>query len=99
MGRKFTQITLLLESLGFVIKKQKFQLLPTQTIQYLGFLVDSSEMKIRLTEEKAVQITTDCKRAREEGLLSIRELARLIGKMTATLPAVFSAPLWYRELQ
>jgi len=27
------------------------------------------------------------------------ELARLIGKLTATLPAIFPAPLWYRELQ
>ena len=47
---------LFLESLGFVINKQKFQLLSTQTIQYLGFLVDSREMKIRLTDEKACSI-------------------------------------------
>ena len=99
LGRQLTQIMLLLESLGFVINKQKSQLLPTQTIQYLGFLVDSRGMRIRLTEEKAVQITTACRRAREKGFMSTRELARLIGKMTATLPAVFPAPLWYRELQ
>ena len=54
----------------------------------------TGEMKIRLTEEKAVQITTACKRAREKGFLSTRELARLIGKISATLPAVFPAPLW-----
>ena len=54
LERRLPQIMLFLESLGFVISKQKFQLLPTQTIQYLGFLVDSREMKIRLTEEKAV---------------------------------------------
>ena len=38
LGRQLIQIMLLLESLGFVINKQKSQLLPTQTIQYLGFL-------------------------------------------------------------
>ena len=42
---------------------------------------------------------TACKRARERGSISVRELARLIGRMTATLPAIFPAPLWYRELQ
>ena len=31
--------------------------------------------------------------------LSARELAQLIGKMIATLPAVYQAPLWYRELK
>ena len=36
--------------------------------------------------------------ARERGFLSTGELARLIGKMTATLPVDFLDPLWYREL-
>ena len=38
------------------INKDKSQLLPVQTIQYLGFLVNSREMKIRLTDEKILQI-------------------------------------------
>ena len=99
LGRQLAQIASLLESLGFVVNKDKSQLLPVQTIQYLGFLVNSREMKIRLTEEKIVQITIACRKAREKGSLSVRELARLIGKMTVTLPAVHPAPLWYRELQ
>ena len=67
LGRQLAQITSLLESLGFVVNKDKSQLLPVQTIQYLGFLVNSREMKIRLTEEKIVQITTACRKAREKG--------------------------------
>ena len=99
LGRQLAQITSLLESLGFVVNKDKSQLLPVQTIQYFGFLVSSRKMKIRLTEAKIVQITTACRKAREKESLSVRELARLIGKMTATLPAVQPASLWYRELQ
>ena len=99
LGRQLGQITSLLESLGFVINKDKSQLLPVQTIQYLGFLVNSREMRIRLIEEKVGQTTTACRKAREKGSLSVRELARLISKMTATLPAVLPATLWYRELQ
>ena len=94
-----SQITSLLEDLGFVVNREKSQLIPTQIIQYLGFRVDSKEMKVRLSEEKATQIMSSCTRAREKGSISVRDLARLIGKMTATLPAIFPAPLWYRELQ
>ena len=65
----------------------------------LPFIVDSKEMKIRLLEEKVAQISMACRKIRKRGCASVRELARLIGKMTATLPAVFPAPLWYRELQ
>ena len=99
MHTQSVQITSLLELLGFVVNREKSQLLPAQVIHYLGFMVDSKEMKIRLSEEKATQISTTCRKIRERGFISVRELARLIGKMTATLPAIFPASLWYRKLQ
>ena len=49
--RHLSQITSLL---GFVVNREKSQLIPTQVIQYLGFTVDAKEMKIRLSEEKAM---------------------------------------------
>jgi len=90
-----SQITSLLELLGFVVNREKSQLVPAQICHYLGFIIDSKEMKIRLSEEKVTQISTACRKIREKRYTSVRELARLIGKMTATLPAVFPAPLWY----
>ena len=99
LERQLQQVTSLLELLGFVINREKSQLLPTQLIQYLGFLIDSREIKIRLTEEKVAQMVATCRMIQEKQFVSVRELARLIGKMTVTLPAVFPAPLWYRELQ
>ena len=39
------QITSLLETLGFVVNQENSQLATSQTIQYLGFLIDSREMK------------------------------------------------------
>lgn len=47
LQRQLRQITSLLELLGFVVNKEKSQLIPTQAIHYLGFLVDSREMKIK----------------------------------------------------
>ena len=41
-----------LESLGFVIKKKKSILKPTQTIPFLGFIVNSIKMLLLLPEEK-----------------------------------------------
>lgn len=40
-----------------------------------------------------------CRTVRWQGSLSVRNLARLIGRMMATIPAVFQAPLRYRNLQ
>ena len=74
-------------------------MVPTQQIQYLGFLIDSRGMKIRLTQEKVVHIVATCMKIQLKHSLPIRELARLIEKLTATLPAIYQAPLWYRELQ
>ena len=96
---KLGQIASLLEGLGFVVNREKSHLRPTQSIQFLGFLFNSQEMPIKLTEEKVAQIATACRRVREARSLSVHQLARLIGKMTATIPAVYPAPLWYRELQ
>jgi len=48
--RHLSQISLL----GFVVNREKSQLIPTQVIQYLGFTVDAKEMKIRLSQEKAM---------------------------------------------
>lgn len=46
-----------------------------------------------------VQMMIICERVQQKHSLSIWDLAKLIGKMTATLPAIYQAPLWYRELQ
>lgn len=45
------------------------------------------------------QIVSICKNAQQKQSLSVWELARLIGKMMATMLAIYQAPLWYRELQ
>ena len=44
--------------------EQQTQLQPTQRIQYLGFLINSQEMKILLTGERITQVVEACRRAR-----------------------------------
>ena len=69
LERQLGQTTSLLERLGFVINRKKYQLQPTLTIQFLGFLVDSQKMPIRLTEERVVQITTAYRRVQQAASL------------------------------
>ena len=95
-----TKLTVnLLQSLGFVINEEKSKLVPAQQVEYLGFLINSKNMSLSLNQEKLNRIISHCKEALSAHTSSIRDLASLIGKMSATIQAVLPAPLFYRHLQ
>ena len=52
----------LLSSLGFSINTGKPVLIATQKIEFLGFLIDSKNMKILLTNKKAEHLTLKIKK-------------------------------------
>ena len=57
-------------------------------------------MNISLTKEKVAQMMTTYVRVQQKRSLPVRELGyKLIGKVTATLPAIYWTSLWYPELQ
>ena len=97
--RQVQEIVQLLQLLGFVVNFEKSQLNPTQRIQYLGFEIDSVGMRISLPKEKVARIRQECQWALQQKSISIRDLTRLIGRLTATMQAVLPAPLHYRNLQ
>lgn len=92
-------ILILLQVLGFRINWEKSSLVPTQLIQYLGLMVDSTQMTVALPEDRLRGIVQACSQASRRNRITIRDLARLIGRMTATTIAVLPAPLCYRNLQ
>ena len=75
-----TTTTSLLTALGFKINLEKSVLLPTQTVKFLGFILNSITMTISLPEQRQVRITGLCKRLREVTTVKIREVASAIGK-------------------
>ena len=83
----------------FCCQREKVCLQPTQVIEFLGFVVDSIQTKIYLPEKKVKDIVKECRRLWRMRIVSAHALAHLIGKMTATIPAVFPAALHYRALQ
>ena len=56
-------------------------------------------MTLRLPKEKIKRIVQDSKHALARRTLSVRAIARLIGRMSAVTQAVLPAPLYYRALQ
>ena len=94
-----TAILELLESLGFTINFEKSILDPTQRLEFLGFIIDSTNMSIDLPHEKRTKIRVMCKKLVQKTTVSVREIAQLVGVLEAARPAISLAPLHYRHLQ
>ena len=97
--RDLTSLRWLLENLGFIINWKKSVWAPTQEIQYLGFLIDSVNMVIRLPSEKIQKIILKCQRLVSKKIIQVRKISEILGLMTSSLQAIAPAPLHYRHLQ
>jgi len=91
--------TNLLRNLGFTIHAEKSILLPTQKIIFLGFILNSLNMTITLTDTKKEKIIMLCQDAIKNPTLSIRKLSCIIGNIVASFPAVPYGKLHYRSLE
>jgi len=97
---QITQLTCqLFESLGLIVNQKKSMLTPTQEMDFLGFHLCSNTMKISIPTEKLRKIQQDARRMLQQTSISVREIARFVGKTTATMRAIPLAPLHYRALQ
>ena len=84
-----------LESLGFVIKKKTSILKPTQTILFLGFIVNSIKMLLLLPEEKLQKLKSSAL-SLLENVPTAREVLSFLGQCQAVLPALQMA---FRAIQ
>ena len=75
------------QDLGFTINKAKSVAWPVQEIVHLGFIINSKDMTVTMTREKTGKILELVKQALEAESSTIRQIARLIGKISATGPA------------
>ena len=89
----------LLQSLGFLINVKKSVFEPTQKIEFLGMVVDSVEMTLSLPEEKVIARRKQCSEMLEREKVPLRELSKLVGRLSASMLAILPAPLQYRGLQ
>ena len=89
----------LLQKLGFVINWGKSVLTSRQRIQYLGYMLDSRTMTLAFPEEKIMGIQAKWRDLLMMETVSVRQLSELIGTLTASVMAVLTVPLHYRQLQ
>ena len=90
----------MLDDIGLVVHPEKSVLIPQQNITFLGFVIDSVNMIVRLTEDKIFKIKgiLQCT-IHNSHSVKIRDIARIIGYMISSLPAVRYGALYYRYLE
>ena len=94
------EITILVfHCLGYEVNFKKSSLVPSQTIEHLGFVFDSHLMTISVPDAKVAKVVGLALCFLEEGGLSVKQLQSLIGRLESLRPAVALAPLHYRGLQ
>jgi len=89
----------LLTKLGFLIHPDKSVLVPVQMITFLGFILDSIQMLVRPTLEKAQKLKTTCEKLLTKPEVTVEELAEAIGIIVSNFPGVEFGPLFYRGLE
>ena len=89
----------LLVSLGFSINQGKSVLQPAQRIVFLGFVLDSLNMSICLSNTRKGVILDICKKLNSGASHKIWAVASAVGCLIATLPGVKYGGLFYRILE
>ena len=89
----------LLENLGFIINYPKSILKPSKRIEFLGFIVNSTTMEIKLPGEKIKKIRTDTRKLKDWDNPQAITLSRLLGKLSHATQAIPPAPLFYCNLR
>lgn len=86
-------------SLGFILHPQKSVFTPTQKLVFWGFVLDSVQMKICLTNEKTGKLKSICAKLIKAQKTIIREISWALGHMVSIFPGVKYGPLYFRQLE
>ena len=74
-------------------------LVPTQTLTFLGFILDSVKMTLSPTPEKIDKIVKACRQMVQKATPLILDVARVIGLIVSLFPGAEYGPLHYRVLE
>ena len=85
--------------LGFTLHTEKSDLVPSQSLIFLAFRLDSLTMTVSVTQKKKAKLRLPCLKALERGNLIIRFAAQVIGKIVSSLPCIEFGRLHYRHLE
>jgi hypothetical protein len=89
----------LFDKLGFVAHPDKSVFIPTQELVFLGFVLNSVTMQVRLTPDKATKLARACQDLLTKPQPTVRQVARVTGLLVSSFPGVAWGPLYYRMLE
>lgn len=85
--------------LGFAIHPVKSEFEPSQEMTFLGFVLNSREMTVSLPVEKENKLRTLVAKLLSIKNPTIRFVAKVVGTLVASFPAVKYAQLHYRHIE
>ena len=97
--RNIVDTVSLFTNLGLTIHLVKSVLQPQQKIEFLGFVLDSINMTVILTAAKAMKVRSACQNLLGQKTTTIRNVAKVIGFLVSSFPAVEFAEMYYRYLE
>jgi hypothetical protein len=89
----------LLQHLGFLINVDKSIVEPSQIMEYLGLLINSNNLSFALPDTKASEVKTKCDTALVKGVISLREIASIMGNFIWAIPTMPFAQAHFRRMQ
>lgn len=89
----------LLSSLGFLINENKSSLSPSTSCKFLGVIIDSENLEVRLPRDKIIRIKTEINNFMKLKRCKIRTFAKLIGLLVSACTAVEYGWLYTKELE
>lgn len=89
----------LFDSLGFTVHPAKSVFVPTQVIEFLGFILNSIDMTVSLSLDKSKKIVAFCMEILSADICTLRQLSQLIGKLVACTPSVPHAAVYHKRLE
>ena len=75
----------ILEGLGFVINYQKSLLIPSQQIEFLGYMVNSVSMSLSLPKDKLKKVQNHCQKLLDNPVTTVRELSKVLGLLSSSI--------------
>ena len=85
--------------LNLTAHPEKPGLFPAQTLEYLGHILDSTTMTVRLTHRRVTKIKESCQNLLKTKHPTVRHVAEVIGLMVAAFHGVRWGQLYYRQLE
>ena len=89
----------LIIDLGFIVNDKKSQLEPSTKLTFLGFIIDSLDMKLYLPRDKIDKTVSACSSLISTASPTIGQVAQVTGLLVSAFPAVPYLRLYYRSIE